>query len=166
MKLTIERRLNLVICGTAIGNRSAQRKEYYAGRGNRFWQTLCNVRLTKKKYCPNEYWQLIEEKIGLTDLVRKKSGNDNGLKPSDFEVQRFRNDIEKYQPKVICFNGKKAAKVALDVKEVDYGFYSTDKYGKTKVFVAPSTSGSASRFWDETFWKELADYIQSNFKFK
>jgi len=37
-----------------------------------------------------------------------------------------------------------------------------DKIGNTKLFVAPSTSGSANGFWDESYWFMLKKIIESN----
>ena len=36
--------LRVVFVGTAAGKRSAELGHYYAGRGNRFWRTLHEVR--------------------------------------------------------------------------------------------------------------------------
>ena len=64
-----------------------------------------------------------------------------------------------YKPKVLCFNGKKAGKEFLGNNWVDYGLQSTT-INKTKLFIAPSTSGAASGFWDLNQWVNLASIIK------
>ena len=58
------------------------------------------------------------------------------------------------RPKIVCFNGKNAAKAFLNTNNVDYG-YQNEKINTTEIFIAPSTSGAANRFWDKKKWKEL-----------
>lgn len=156
----LKQSLDIVFCGTAVGTASAKRKAYYAGPGNQFYSILFKVGLTPMQLQPKEYTKLLEYNIGLTDMVKKVSGNDDELVESDFDVQGFKNSILKYQPKIVCFNGKKSASVFFDTKtkNVTYGMQS-EKIGNTKLYVAPSTSGSAKRFWDESYWIGLKKSI-------
>jgi TDG/mug DNA glycosylase family protein len=147
--------LKLVICGTAAGNKSAELKQYYAKPGNRFWKTLYEVELTPILLSPSEYERLLSYGIGLTDLVKTKAGMDRTLNKADFEIEIFRENIKQFSPKVLCFNGKHAAEMYFQ-RPVDYGLQA-DCIGQTKVFVAPSTSGAASGFWNVEFWRDLAN---------
>jgi TDG/mug DNA glycosylase family protein len=61
--------LKVILCGTAVGNVSAQRGAYYAGPGNRFWQILADTGLTPRLLKPEEYRLLPSFGIGLTDLA-------------------------------------------------------------------------------------------------
>src|SRR5690554_3183033 len=101
--------LDIVFCGTAAGEVSAKKQAYYAGPGNQFYPVLFKAGLTSKLLQPQEYEQLLEYNIGLTDLVKLASGNDNVLNKRDYDVAGFSKKIFIYQPKVLCFNGKKAA---------------------------------------------------------
>jgi len=155
----LEQNLDIVFCGTAVGNTSAQTKAYYAGKGNKFYAILHRIGLTPKQLTPNTYKELLQYKIGLTDLVKQTSGNDNVLKNTDFDVAGFNNKILKYQPKIVCFNGKTAAAVFIynnksKTSHIPYGWLKT-KIGQTRLFVAPSTSGSANAFWNENYWFKL-----------
>jgi double-stranded uracil-DNA glycosylase len=147
--------LKLVICGTAAGNKSAELKQYYAKPGNRFWKTLLEVELTSVLLSPSEYEKLLSYEIGLTDLVKTKAGMDRTLSKTDFEIVAFQENIKRFAPKILCFNGKRAAETYLQ-KTVDYGL-QPDYIGQTKLFVAPSTSGAASMYWDIGIWYELAN---------
>jgi len=144
----------VVFCGTAAGTVSAQKRQYYAGPGNKFWQTLSVIELTKDLLLPSEFKKLLKYKIGLTDLVKKQSGMDHQIDFKKKSREELTNRIKKYQPIILCFNGKRAAQEYLGHK-VDYGIQS-ETIEKTKLFVAPSTSGAANRFWDIKDWRKLA----------
>ncbi len=150
--------LSVVFCGTAVGQRSAERKAYYAGPGNQFWPTLWEVGLTPVKLLPEEYAMLPHYGIGLTDLVKISSGSDQSLIKSHYDVPGFRAKIEAYAPRVVAFNGKKAAETALGCS-VEYG-KQLAVIGTSEVWVLPSTSGAARGFWDITYWQRLADSLQ------
>ena len=91
--------LLVIICGTAVGNRSAATGLYYAGRGNRFWPTLYSVGLIPQALKPEQCQELLTYKLGLTDLVKCTSGMDNALKSADFDIASFEYKILKYKPK-------------------------------------------------------------------
>ncbi len=157
--------LDIVFCGTAVGNKSAATEAYYAGSGNKFYPILYKIGLTSTLLHPKDYKNLLQYKIGLTDLVKQKSGNDDVLKKDDYDVDGFIKKMLRYQPKIICFNGKASAAVFLyknksKTKEIDYGLLN-NTIGKTKLFVAPSTSGSANKYWDETIWVNLKNEIKN-----
>lgn len=151
--------LDLVICGTAVGSRSAQVGHYYAKQGNKFWRTLYETGLTSRPLTPGEYQELLAERIGLTDLVKDKSGMDKVLSKTDFGSSTLEAKIKQYQPKYLCFNGKRAGQAFLR-REVSYGL-QTEAIGQTKIYVAHSTSGAANRWWDIGSWEELAALVKS-----
>ena len=150
--------LNVVFCGMAASKKSKEVKAYYAGPGNKFWKTLFDIGLTLEKLKPEEFNKLIQYKIGLTDICKTDFGNDNEIDTSKYDANRLNVAIIKYQPSVLCFNGKNAAKIYLSKKKVDYGIQN-ETIGETKVYVATSTSGAASGFWDINIWKLLVNYL-------
>lgn len=145
--------LKLIFCGTAAGTTSALRKQYYAGPGNKFWKVLYQIGLIPSLLIPSQYEEVLKYDIGLTDLVKSKSGMDSVLSAKDFGDIDLTKKIKLYQPKYICFNGKKAAKEFL-CHDIDYGLQN-ELIGITKFFVAPSTSGAANRWWNIEPWKEI-----------
>ena len=150
--------LKLVICGTAVSNYSANVGEYYAGRGNIFWRNLYDVKLTTSLISSSNYRDLLNHRIGVTDLVKMRSGLDDNLELEDFDIRKFKAKICKFSPKILCFNGKKAAKIFFNsksTKSINYGIQNRN-INNTKTFVAPSTSGAARRYWDIKHWKDLA----------
>jgi TDG/mug DNA glycosylase family protein len=151
--------LRIVFCGTAAGRKSAQVGAYYAGPGNLFWITLYRVGLTPRLLEPHQFRDLLQYRIGLTDMAQRVFGADTDLKKTDFAADHFRQKIERYAPAIVAFNGKKAASVFLEESTnlISYGLQSVT-IGKTKIFVLPSTSARARSFWDETYWQQLSDF--------
>jgi TDG/mug DNA glycosylase family protein len=147
--------LQLVICGTAAGAKSAQKLQYYAGRGNKFWSTLEAVGLTSNRIDPADYKLLLKHGIGLTDVVKGQSGMDRAIEFSKSDPNSLRARLFKFQPKWLCFNGKKAAQVFLGKSKVEFGIIE-EQVGGTRLFIAPSTSGAANGTWDIAQWHEIA----------
>jgi len=157
----LERDLRLVVCGTAAGDRSARLGLYYAGRGNKFWRVLAEVGLTPRQLAPVEYLLLPSFGIGLTDLVKGQSGQDSAIRFSPSDPSPLQKKILRFQPRVFCFNGKRAATEFFHTRDVAYGVHS-HHIGATRLFVAPSTSGAANGSWDIAFWQQLAEIVQSH----
>ena len=65
--------------------------------------------------------------------------------------------ISNYRPRVVAFNGKRAAQEYFR-RKVDYG-RQNEQIESSVVFVLPSTSAAARRYWNERFWKELARFL-------
>jgi len=149
--------LKVVFCGSAAGRRSAAAQAYYAGPGNRFWDMLYLIGLTPQRFAPPEYAAVLAYGIGLTDMVKRRSGNDDDLQREDFGADLLRRKITQYCPRVVAFNGKRAAQ-AFFGGQVDYGAQEA-AMGTTMFFVLPSTSGAARRFWDEAPWLALGEWL-------
>lgn len=152
--------LNVVFCGTAAGSESARRKAYYAGPGNKFWRILFRCKLTPLQLEPEDYEKVVKYCIGLTDLVKKISGADSKLSKFNFDKAGLEAKILKYTPKVLCFYGKKAAQEFLGTNQVNYGLQNK-KIGQTIIYVAPSTSGAASGYWNEKYYFDLVNIINN-----
>lgn len=149
--------LRVVFCGTAAGRASASAGAYYAGSGNAFWPTLYDVGLTPRRLDPTDFRELLTYGIGLTDLCKTASGSDAEIGTRAFDVPRLERTLEEFSPRWIAFNGKNAARHALD-RSVEYGTQPVRLAG-VPVFVLPSTSGAARRFWDMERWRELARLV-------
>lgn len=152
--------LDLVVCGTAAGTRSAAVGFYYAGVGNKFWPTLAATGLTPRRLAPREYALLLQFGVGLTDAVKGQAGADADLDFRRADPRALRRKVARFAPRYLCFNGKQAARIALERPDVHYGLQA-ERIGSTALFVAPSTSGAANAHWDITRWHELAHLIRS-----
>jgi double-stranded uracil-DNA glycosylase len=147
--------LRLVFCGTAAGTASARARAYYAGPGNRFWATLHEVGLTPEQLKPAEFERLTEFGIGLTDICKVRHGSDEEVGTVEFDIAGLEQKIAAAEPAVLAFNGKNAARGALQ-QDVAYGLQD-ERIGGATLWVLPSTSGAARRFWSIEPWRELAE---------
>lgn len=156
--------LTLVFCGTAAGRRSASEGAYYAHPGNLFWRALQQTGLTPRLFTPQEFPHLLALGIGLTDLAKHHSGNDDQLPHDAFDAPALRARIALHQPRLLAFTSKNAARAALGCA-VGYGLQS-ETIGRTQLFVLPSPSGQARGHWQWQPWQELAslfdDYSQAS----
>ena len=121
--------LLIVFCGTAAGKRSAALKQYYAGRGNRFWDILAATKLTPRQLAPSEYRLLPIFGIGLTDIVKGHVGSDVGITFRSADRARLRAKLLDYEPRYLCFNGKRAAQEFFGTKAIAYGVLRQNRAG-------------------------------------
>jgi TDG/mug DNA glycosylase family protein len=149
--------LKIVFCGMAAGNRSAELKAYYAGVANKFWKALFDSGLTRNKLSPRDFEQLPDYGIGLTDLIKDKAGNDSDVSANINDIQKLKDKIQYYQPMLLAFVGKEAAKIVLRQSPIEYGM-QRQMIGQTKIFVLPSTATTADKWFDISYWKELARF--------
>lgn len=163
LKDVLQQDLKVVFCGTAKGKASATKGFYYAGPGNKFYAVLHQAGFTPTRLLPTDCYSINNYGVGLTDLVHTESGNDNQISKESYEVDLFVKKMQNYKPSYIAFTSKAAASFALGFKGVtsiiEYGLQS-QMIGDSKVFVLPSTSGSARAYWDEKYWLELSSIIK------
>jgi TDG/mug DNA glycosylase family protein len=150
-----------VFCGTAAGAVSARKGAYYAGPGNKFWPMLFKTGLTPRLLRPEEFSLLPEWGIGLTDIVKTRSGGDRVFSRADYDAASLERVIRECTPALLVFNGKNAAKRYLGRRVVPYGSIEDASIGDSRLFVAPSTSGAANGFWDESYWFEAAALVRA-----
>jgi TDG/mug DNA glycosylase family protein len=154
--------LRLVFCGSAPGAVSAARGAYYAHPGNRFWRTLHEAGLTPRRLAPAEFPQLLNLGIGLTDMAKHASGNDDQLPADAYDPAGFAARILRVRPAAVAFTAKAPAAAFLGRRTSALG------YGRVEgpldfppVWVLPSTSGQASRFWDDRPWQALGAWFRA-----
>lgn len=148
-----------VFCGSAVGRRSAELGAYYAGPGNKFWDTLHRVGLTPRRYQPAEYRDILVCGIGLTDLNKTESGADSTLSRGADDVGALVAKIVAYQPALLAFTARRPAAAfcrhVFGHPPASYGL-QPQGLGPTRIHVLPSPSGLARRYWDEGPWRALA----------
>ncbi len=152
--------LRVVFCGSAAGTASARAGAYYAGPGNAFWPTLHAVGLTPHRIAPADFRTVLDHGLGLTDLCKTGFGPDATLAREADDAAALAAKITRDRPRILAFNGKRAARVFLRVAlDHDLGGYGAQpvRLGPTAIHVLPSTSGQARRWWDERWWREVAE---------
>jgi TDG/mug DNA glycosylase family protein len=153
----LEPGLRVVFCGTQAGAVSARLGAYYAGPGNKFWPVLHQIGLVPVRLSPEEFRTLPRYGIGLTDVAKQTSGPDSALRGGHFDVAGFMARIAANPPRILAFNGKRAAQVALGISEgrLAYGPQAR-RLADADIYVLPSTSGAAAGFWSIEPWKKMA----------
>jgi double-stranded uracil-DNA glycosylase len=149
--------MRVVFCGTAAGTASAKARAYYAGPGNAFWQALHLTGLTPMELVPAEFERLPEYGIGLTDICKTSYGSDAEVGTVEFDAAGLQERIAAAEPANLAFNGKNAARGALE-RDVGFGLQE-EQIGGAAVWVLPSTSGAARRYWSIGPWEELAQSL-------
>ncbi len=155
--------LDVVFCGTALGRASAQAKAYYANPGNFFWKAIHGVGLTPTLIKPKDYATVTQHGIGLTDLCKTAYGQDAELPEDAFDTDGLRMKIEEYQPRFLAFTSKTGAAAMLGdftTAGLKYG-EQEHRIGDTRLWVLPSPSGQARKFWTITPWQALAAAIRT-----
>jgi TDG/mug DNA glycosylase family protein len=153
--------LLVVLCGTAASAVSAKAAAYYANPQNKFWAILHQTGLTPERLQPHQFRDLLQYRIGLTDLVKTHSGMDHQIR-SEFGADakaRLRASILKYKPGFLAFTSKTAGENFLGGKR-DYGEQS-EMLAATRIWILPSTSGAANGAWRPEIWQAFAKRVRA-----
>lgn len=150
--------LQVLFCGVANRSKVLPMSSYYPDNRNRFWSVLYRIGLTPRQLAPHEGKMLLRYGIGLTTLIKEQLLKTEELHSGDLTSQGLNETIAKLKPRTVAFNGKQAARDFYGYS-VQYG-QQPDLIGSTAVFVLPSTSGVARKYWNEKYWRELAAYVQ------
>jgi double-stranded uracil-DNA glycosylase len=157
----LEPSLQVVLCGTAASTVSAKASAYYANPQNKFWRILHETGLTPERLQPHQFRDLLQHRIGLTDLVKTHSGMDHQVR-SGFGADaraRLRASIIKYAPTFLAFTSKTAGENFLGGKRA-YGEQS-EMLAATRIWILPSTSGAANGSWRPEVWHAFADRVRA-----
>ncbi len=136
--------LDVVLCGTAVGEKSASRGHYYAGPGNIFWRLLHDSGLTPASLTPADDATLPKYGLGLTDLAKNIVQSHDRALPYDLESLVVK--LETYRPRWIAFTSLKGAQQAarlagLRAASVRIGPQAWT-LGPSAVYALPSPSGA------------------------
>jgi TDG/mug DNA glycosylase family protein len=155
--------LDVVFVGTAPGRRSAELGAYYAGPGNRFWPTLHRVGLTQRRLAPQDYPAVLALGIGLTDVAKTAFGADHEIAREAFDPAGLTAKLARYRPRIVAFTSKTGAGLWLGcpTDSIAYGHREPPARQMPEIFVLPSPSGRAGRYWSEAPWRALADRVAS-----
>jgi double-stranded uracil-DNA glycosylase len=150
--------LKIVFCGTAAGTVSAKLGAYYAHPQNKFWRVLYAIGLTPRLVRPEEYSQLPDWGLGLTDIAKHVSGMDRELPAralGDEACAALTAKILEAQPKLLAFTSLTGGRRWLG-RAAGFGD-SGERIRRTRVWLLPSPSPTAGWNWDEAWWRKLAD---------
>lgn len=149
--------LRVVFCGSAASTVAAARGAPYAGPGNRFWPTLFEIGLTPRRFAPEEFREVLDLGIGITDLNKTTSGSDAAVGTAGDDLPRLRRVIAAAAPEIVAFVGVRVGRIALG-GFAEYGPQPA-RFEGCEAWVLPSTSGLAVRYWDPAPWFALAERV-------
>ncbi|RWR10745.1 mismatch-specific DNA-glycosylase [Paenirhodobacter populi] len=149
--------LRAVFCGTAAGRVSAERGHYYAGPGNRFWPILHPAGIVPEPLAVGDEARLLAQGIGLTDMAKLAFGPDAAIPRTAYDPARLRDFLLRHRPRSLAFNGKNAAQRFFGT-QVAYG---PQPGTEIPVWVLPSTSGMARRYWDPQPWHDFGAFLKT-----
>ncbi len=158
----LEESLQIILCGTAAGTASAIAEAYYAHKQNKFWKILHATKLTPELLQPHQYRDLLNYRIGLTDLVKTHAGMDRQIPLSDagkIGRARLHASIVRCRPKFLAFTSKTAGQKFLGGKR-DYG-EQIELLADARIWILPSTSGAAQGSWRPEIWHQFADQVRA-----
>lgn len=155
--------LDVVFVGTAAGRRSALVGLYYAGGGNTFWPALRKTEVIPERFDRESFYRLLDLGIGLTDLSKTMSGMDEDVVVTRQDLAEFDAKMRTFTPRAIAFTSKKAASLWLRrrTRNIRYGRQKRHAADFSEVFVLPSPSAAARRWWSIAPWQELADWLRT-----
>ncbi len=144
--------LAVVLVGINPSRYSAEVGRYFANPRNRFWRAFNAARLTPEPLSAETDYRALEFGIGFTDLVKRPTPGISELRPEEYRqgAPLLREKLERYRPKIVCFNGITAfdrylrhtegrrQRVALGVQ--------AHTIGESRVFVAPNPSPANAAF--------------------
>lgn len=147
-----------VICGTAAGTVAARRGIPYSGPGNKLWPTLRATGLVPADFDMADFRDLPRFGLGMTDVVKTAFGADHEIAETAYDVTRFRASMRRLHPHAIGFDGLNAARRFYGRRDAACG--RQPDWEGIAIFILPSTSGRASRFWNERPWREFAKFVR------
>ena len=152
--------LRIVFCGTAVGTVSAARGAYYAHPQNKFWSALHAVGLTPRLMRPEEYADLPQWGLGLTDIAKHVSGMDRELPRGALGREAcaaLEARIRAAAPRLLAFTSLTGGRRYLG-RAAGFG-EQPERIGATRLWLLPSPSPTAGWNWEQHkhWWRMLAD---------
>ena len=116
------------------------------------------------RFAPGNYRSLLDVGIGLTDLNKTQSGADSDLTPEGDDARSLLAKIEAFRPCQLAFTAQRPARAFLHqvfgLRQIEYGLQDR-AIGGTSIFVLPSPSGLAVRWWNPDWWHCVAERHRS-----
>ena len=154
--------LDILFCGTAPGQMSADLGHYYARPGNCFWALLAETGLTPRRLAPAEDALLPGLGLGLTDLAQGVAGQDAAIPPGAYAPARLAALVARVRPRALAFTSLTAARLALGAPRLGTGRLAPDpRFGHAVLWALPSPSGLARSHFSADPWHALAAWKRS-----
>jgi double-stranded uracil-DNA glycosylase len=136
---TVSAAMRVLVCGLTPSLHAAERGIGYAGPGNRFWPAAVAAGLVSRPLDPVA--ALVEDAVGMTDLVKRATGRAADLTTDEYRVGLRRVDVlvDWLQPRVVTIIGLDGWRRAVDRRAAPG--VQDRQLGGRPVVLMPSTSG-------------------------
>jgi TDG/mug DNA glycosylase family protein len=134
--------LRVLFCGINPGLYSAATGHHFARPGNRFWPALHAAGFTDRLLKPWEERLLLEDGIGITNLVARASVAAAELSPEEFRAgrQRLTRKVRRFRPRAVAVVGIGAYRQAFDRPGAGLGLQPA-RLEEAVLWVLPNPSG-------------------------
>jgi TDG/mug DNA glycosylase family protein len=132
--------LDVVFCGINPGRVSAAAAAHFANPRNDFWRLLHEAGFTPRPVEPQEQFEVLRWRIGLTNAAPRTTPGSSDLRAADFagSAARLERLAAELHPRAIGFVGKEAYRGPFRERP-EHGLQER-RLGETQLFVLPSTS--------------------------
>jgi double-stranded uracil-DNA glycosylase len=134
--------LNVLFCGINPSLYSAATGHHFARPGNRFWPALYGAGFTRRLLKPWEEELLLDDGIGITNLVPRATATAAELTNDELRSGRNRlaRKVRRYRPRCVAVVGMGAYRVAFDRPGATIG-RQPEPLDSATVWVLPNPSG-------------------------
>jgi TDG/mug DNA glycosylase family protein len=134
--------LKVLFCGINPSLYSAATGHHFARPGNRFWPALYGAGFTQRLFKPWEEELLLDQEIGITNLVSRATATAAELTYDELRAgrQRLARKVRRFRPRCVAMVGIGAYRVAFARPHATIGLQS-GLLGGSAVWVLPNPSG-------------------------
>ena len=138
--------LDIVFVGLNPGLYSVEVGRYFASPRNRFWRAVNRSGLLSEPLDAERDAELLEQGIGLTDVVKRSTKGASDLRAADFRRWSpvLREKLLRHRPRIVCFHGAVAYRSylrhACGVNERPELGLQPRRIGESLVFLVPNPS--------------------------
>lgn len=154
--------LRVLFCGINPGLWSGATGHHFARPGNRFWPALHRSGFTTRLLRPDETEALLDEGIGITNLVNRTTARADELTRAELHAggQRLRETVRHWQPRAVAVVGVSAYREAFDEPAAVVGRQPVDLEGAL-LWVLPNPSGLNAHYQLDALSATFAAFRQA-----
>ena len=160
----LARDLDVVFVGINPGLWSAVVGHHFARPGNRFWKALHLGGLTDRLLTPSEEASLLDEGIGVTNLVDRATATADELTRDELRrgARSLPARLSAFEPRVVAILGIGAYRTAFERPRASLG-RQPESIGRAPLWVLPNPSGLNAHYQVDalaTRFRELRDAMR------
>ena len=139
--------LRVLFSGNNPGLYSAAVGHHFARPGNRFWKALHGAGLTPELLGPFDEQRLLDEGLGVTNLVERATAAADELGPEELRdgAERLRRKTAKLSPRFVAILGVTAFRTAFERPKALIG-PQQEPLGPARLWVLPNPSGRTAAY--------------------